>query len=262
MYSEPVTLYTSSRGNPENPAIIFIHGFPYDSSMWDSQIEFLSNDFYCIVYDVRGLGKSPVGDGQSIMDIFAEDLFSVMAQYNLKQPAVCGFSMGGYIIMNALSKKPDAFSRVILCNTKSESDGDEARLKRNAAIMKINTESTVSFVTGFIEATFSDSTKRNNPEIVKKMIDKASAYDPKGVKGAIIALMSRTDSSAVLSQLKYPALVIAGKEDNLMPVSVAQAMASNIPDCEFRVIEKAAHMAPVEASQAVNQAIWDFLKKK
>ncbi len=260
--SEPVKLYSRSAGNPANPAIVLVHGFPYDSSIWDAQTEALKNDYFVVTYDVRGLGKSPAGDGQSIMDIFADDLFAVLKEYNLSKPAVAGFSMGGYILMKALEKQPDAFSSVIFCNTKSESDGDEARLKRNAGIMKINTEGLESFVSGFITATFSEDSKKNHPQVIESFIKKAASFDPVGVKGALLAMISRTDTGKVLENLKVPALVIAGAEDALMPVAVLRSMAERIPDSVFTVIEKAAHMTPVEQPEAVNKAISEFLRNQ
>ena len=58
-------------GNQKKKAIIFIHGFPYDHTMWQAQIEAFSEDFYCVAYDVKGLGSSCVGDGQFTMESFS-----------------------------------------------------------------------------------------------------------------------------------------------------------------------------------------------
>ena len=49
-------------GGKENPPILFIHGFPFDHYMWDKQVKKFDSDYYCITYDIRGLGSSPVGD--------------------------------------------------------------------------------------------------------------------------------------------------------------------------------------------------------
>ena len=49
-------IYT--RGYKNNVPIIFIHGFPYDHSMWDYQVDQLKESYYCVTYDVRGFGSS------------------------------------------------------------------------------------------------------------------------------------------------------------------------------------------------------------
>ena len=67
-----------TRGNKNNLPIIFVHGFPYDHTMWDYQIEELSKDYFCVTYDIRGLGESYIGDGQYTMEAFVWDLYSIM----------------------------------------------------------------------------------------------------------------------------------------------------------------------------------------
>ena len=92
------SLSVNTFGDPENIPVIFVHGFPFDYTMWENQITALKNDYYCISYDVRGLGDSYVGDGQYTMDAFASDLFSIVHEMNINQPVLCGLSMGGYNI--------------------------------------------------------------------------------------------------------------------------------------------------------------------
>jgi len=89
-------------GNKKNTPIIFVHGFPLDNTMWKNQIKFLQKDYYCITYDVRGLGNSYVGDGQYTMEAYVWDLFSIINELNLNKPVLCGLSMGGYISLRAV----------------------------------------------------------------------------------------------------------------------------------------------------------------
>ena len=67
-----------SKGDSHNQPIIFVHGFPFDHNMWKNQVDELSTDYYCVSYDIRGLGESPVGDGQYTMEMFTDDLFYVI----------------------------------------------------------------------------------------------------------------------------------------------------------------------------------------
>ena len=50
-------LSVETLGDEKNQSIIFVHGFPYNMHMWDNQFKVLSKDFYCVRYDIRGLGK-------------------------------------------------------------------------------------------------------------------------------------------------------------------------------------------------------------
>ena len=41
------------------PAIVFLHGYPFNRSMWRAQIDFFAaRDYRCIAPDLRGLGQS------------------------------------------------------------------------------------------------------------------------------------------------------------------------------------------------------------
>ena len=84
-------------GNSKNQSILFLHGFPYDHTMWKEQVEVLSKKYFCITYDIRGLGDSPVGDGQYTMESFVDDLETIINELKLEKPILCGLSMGGYI---------------------------------------------------------------------------------------------------------------------------------------------------------------------
>lgn len=65
-------------GNSNNKSIIFVHGFPYDHTMWKVQIDELNEKYFCVSYDIRGLGESPVGDGQYTMESFVDDLEKII----------------------------------------------------------------------------------------------------------------------------------------------------------------------------------------
>ena len=90
------------KGDSHNLPLIFVHGFPFDHQMWDKQIEHFSKIYFCITYDIRGLGISPVGDGQYTMESHVDDLFDVMEKLGVVKPVLCGLSMGGYIALRAV----------------------------------------------------------------------------------------------------------------------------------------------------------------
>ena len=126
-------------GNKHHQAIIFIHPFPYDHFLWDDLISILKNYYFCISYDLRGLGNAPVGDGQYTIEMFVDDLEDIINKENLNKPVLCGISMGGYISFRAIERMQNKFSKVIFCDTKPEADDNAGKIKRADAIKKINT---------------------------------------------------------------------------------------------------------------------------
>lgn len=254
-------LFVYTAGNEKNKPLLFVHGFPYDHTMWKKQIEKFSKSYYCIAYDIRGLGQSPAGHGQHTMEMFVDDLESIINDLKLNKPILCGLSMGGYISLRALERMQEKFSAVVLCDTRSEADNNEGKLKRAAGIKRISTEGLAPFVKDFITNCFGDFFKQNKREELEKIIQDSSKFDPLGVKGSLLAMLSRTDTTLSLDKINLPTLVICGEQDALTPPAVMKVMFHKIPNAEFVEIKNAGHMTPIENPEEVNVAISNFLNK-
>lgn len=248
-------------GNSKDKPIIFLHGFPYDHTMWKAQIDEFSKKYFCVTYDIRGLGESSVGDGQYTMESFVDDFETIINKLGLDKPVLCGLSMGGYISFRALERMEDKFSAVILCDTRSEADNNEGKLKRAASIKRINTEGLAPFAKDFIATCFGDDYKKNQKDEFEKRITKSSDFNPVGVKGSLLAMLGRNDTTEYLSKIKIPALVICGEYDALTPPALMKPLAEKINGAEFVVIKNSGHMSPIENPKEVNEAIEKFLGK-
>jgi pimeloyl-ACP methyl ester carboxylesterase len=248
-------------GNNESKTILFVHGFPFDHTMWQTQVDEFSKDYTCVSYDIRGLGESPAGDGQFTMEFFVDDLETLLDELKLNRPILCGLSMGGYISLRALERMQDRFSAAILCDTRSEADNNEGKLKRAAGIKRINKERLAPFAKDFITNCFGDDFKQNRKEELQKIIEKSSQFNPVGVKGCLLAMLSRFDTTMNLGKINIPTLLICGEQDTLTPPPVMKDMFHKINKAEFVEIPKAGHMTPIENPLIVNKAIRDFLIK-
>jgi pimeloyl-ACP methyl ester carboxylesterase len=254
-----LSVYVS--GNNESKTILFVHGFPFDHTMWQTQVDEFSKDYKCVSYDIRGLGESPAGDGQFTMESFVDDLEIILEELKLNRPILCGLSMGGYISLRALERMQESFSAAILCDTRSEADNNEGKLKRAAGIKRINKEGLAPFVKDFITNCFGDDFKQNRKEALQNIIEKSLQFNPVGVKGGLFAMLSRSDTTTSLGKINIPTLLICGEQDTLTPPSVMKDMFHKINKAEFAEIPKAGHMTPIENPQMVNKAIRDFLVK-
>jgi pimeloyl-ACP methyl ester carboxylesterase len=250
-----------TRGNKNNTPIIFIHGFPYEHSMWDYQVDALKDDYYCVTYDIRGLGQSYIGDGQYTMEAFVWDLYSVIDGMHVENPILCGLSMGGYIALRAVEKEQERFRGLVLCDTRSESDNDEGKIARSNAIDKINVEGVESFVIDFVKKCFHPKTPKKLADMYNKILEKTKSQNSIGVKGSLIAMLSRRDTTSSLKKIKIPTLLLVGKKDTLTPPDTMKNMKKKIKGSKLYVVPKSGHMAPLENPEFVNEKINLFLEK-
>ena len=246
-------------GDDKNMPIIFVHGFPFDHFMWDAQVKDFRGEYYCIRYDIRGLGSSPAGDGQFTMEMFVDDLEIIISELKLEKPILCGLSMGGYISLRAVERIHEKFRALILCDTKSAADDNEGKLKRAVAIKQINSGDFDGFVESFVLNCFGEKFVRENNSEYRKVVERSKTNIPVGVKGCLLAMAARTDTTEYISKIKLPTLVVCGSEDRLTPPTVMESIANQIRNSEFLIVEGAGHMTPIENSQIVNKSIKNFL---
>jgi pimeloyl-ACP methyl ester carboxylesterase len=248
-------------GNKNKKPIIFIHGFPFDHHMWDKQVSEFNSSFFCVTYDIRGLGISPAGDGQFTLESFVDDLEFLINDLGLNKPILCGLSMGGYIAFRSVERFENKLGGLILCDTKPGTDTDAGRLNRAEGIKKINKDGVQKFISGFVPNCFTDKFVSAPDDEYNEILSRALNFDPAGVKGCLLAMQGRTDVTSYLTSIQIPTFVVCGEEDKFTPPEVMKTAADLIKKSEFVTIPGAGHMSPVENPEYFNKSVLDFLKR-
>lgn len=253
-----ITVNYSDDGPENAPAIIFIHGFPFNKSMWTMQLEALKDTHRVIAYDVRGHGNSGEGDSEFSMDLFANDLLSLMDALKLDRAILCGLSMGGYIALNAIEKYPERFDGLILSDTQCAADTPEAKEKRLKAIENIRENGVEKYADESIKNLFaieSFATKKNEIAEVREMIVKTSKQS---LFNTLIALSKRKETCSGLSNITVPVLIVVGSEDKITPVASAELMHKKIQGSFLNIIAHAGHLTNLENPFEFNQLLINF----
>lgn len=239
--------------------IIFIHGFPFDHTMWKPQIEALKQDFRVISYDVRGHGASDVGESPYRLDGFVEDLIAILDALRIAKVTVCGLSMGGYIALRAVERYPNRFESLVLCDTRSTADTEEGKKRRLLTAELVKKSLVPSYAEESVKALFSAKTMAEKKEIVDLVKDMIRGNTVDGIVFTLSALAGRTDTTPALKQMALPALILTGEEDNITPPSDARAMAAVLPNARLYLIPQAAHLSNLENPQYFNEKLTAFL---
>jgi pimeloyl-ACP methyl ester carboxylesterase len=251
----------SKAGNKDNKSIVFIHGFPFDLTMWNNVIDSLKTDFYCVSYNIRGFGKSSGGDGQFTMEMFVDDLEEIIKKLKLNKPIICGLSMGGYITLRAIERFEKILGGLILCDTKAEPDSNEAKLKRAEGIKNINLKGAKNFAEEFIKNCFSEDFIKKNQNFYDNIVSNSAKTNPLALKGCLLAMAGRTDTTEYLSKIDIPTLILCGEKDNLSLPTLMKEMSREIKNAEFYIVPNAAHVIAVENPSFTTQKIRTFLNK-
>ena len=246
--------------------VLLVHGFPLDHTMWDSQIEALSEHARVIAPDLRGFGQSQLGPVDLThgitMERYADDLAEFLDELNLgaDQPIVfVGLSMGGYIAWQFVRKYAVRLRGLALLDTRSLADTDEARAGR----IKM-AENVAEWGSGRVAEMMgpklsAPNTFKTKPAVVTALRRVVESTSPAGIAAAQRGLAARPDMTSLLPQIDVPTLVIVGDEDAISPPAEMQAIAAAIPNAEFVVIPNSGHMTTMENPEAVNAALARFI---
>jgi len=254
-------LYYEDIGRQTATPVVLIHGFPFSHAMWQPQIELLKSKYRVIAYDVRGHGNSEVGDGQYLIEFFVDDLIGLLDHLKIEKTILCGLSMGGYTALRAVERNPERFHALILCDTSSEADTNEAKLRRAATIRTVKRDGVKAFAETFVKAVFAPESLENRVDIVQFIRDIIGSTSPIGICGTLLALAGRTETTSSLPSMKLPTLILAGELDKLTAPSVSQMMHSKLPTSELHILPRAAHLSNLENPEEFNTHLLNFLNK-
>ncbi len=249
-----VSLAVDVRG--EGPAVLFVHGYPLDRTIWTPQLEALEG-WRRIAPDLRGMGQSDAPDLGYSMATYASDLAALLDTLGIERTVLCGLSMGGYVVFEFLRRWRNRVSGLVLIATRAEADSPEARRARDAAANEAREGGARVIAEAMLPKLLAPGAAGVLVERVRSLI---AAIPVPGIVGALGAMRDRPDSTALLPTLGgLPTLVIAGGDDQLIPVSQTTAMAAAIPGARLVVAPGAAHLPTLETPSIVTDALRSFL---
>lgn len=239
--------------------ILFLHGFPFNKSMWEEQLDFLKESHRLISIDIRSFGQSQDNHIETSINLFANDIIEFMNTLQLKKVILCGLSMGGFIALNAVKKYPKRFSALILCDTQCAADTIEQKTKRLETIKEIETNGITNFTATFLKALFHKDSITNKIGLVSKIESDILANSAGVIIGGLKALATRAETCISLNQIKIPTLIICGREDQVTPLPHSEFMHLNIANSTLKIIENAGHLSNLEQPEAFNAELLEFL---
>ncbi len=238
------------------PAVLLVHGFPLDRSMWQYQIDAWSDRFRLIVPDLPGFGESQFKGDRWTLASMADELAEVLVRLQIPQIIYCGLSMGGYIGWQFWQRHPQRLNRLIACNTRAAADTETVRRARSMQAAMVMEQGIGNLPAEMISRlfAFADDPHRS-PDYqqaissVRNMIQNA---DPKMVAAAQRAMAERPDATDWLPKIEIPILFVGGQYD---PITPSDEMKQNQALARFGQwieIADAGHLTPLENPTAFN----------
>lgn len=251
-----VELFYRDRGT--GLPLLFVHGFPLDGTLWQPQLDALSDSYRVIVPDLRGFGESPPSPSMT-MEQYAGDLEKLLDRLKVDYVVLAGLSMGGYIAFAFYREYPDRVQGLVLVDTRAQADTDEIRANRAATVARVQEQGVAVLADEMVGKLLSPATLKHQPELVERVREMMARQSVEGVVAALRGMAERPDSRPMLGNISVPTLVVVGADDTVTPIADAEAMVNAIPGAELAVIPEAGHLSNLEQPEAFNQALREFI---
>jgi pimeloyl-ACP methyl ester carboxylesterase len=247
------------------PAVVLLHAFPMDSSLWAAQRQALAGAGHRVITpDLPGFGGSAVALEPPSLDVMADAVVELLDHLGIERAVVGGLSMGGYVTMALLRRHPQRLSALILADTKASPDTPEAAANREAVAVAVEAAGTATGIAdGMLLNLLGATTRETRAEVVATVRRWIGAQPAAGVAWAQRAMAVRPDSLADIAAFGGPVLILHGTEDTISPAADAAAMAAaaRVGGSFTTVLEvpAAGHLTAVEDPDAVTRALLGWL---
>jgi pimeloyl-ACP methyl ester carboxylesterase len=240
--------------------IVLLHGFLESIKIWKNFSNHLSKNYKVICIDLPGHGKSEnIGDIHS-MELMAEGIKSVLDELKVEKCVMIGHSMGGYVSLAFAEKYQDMLLGLGLFHSAAHADSEEAKLNRDRTIDAVKKDHKC-FIQNFIPDLFAKSSVSKFRLELDQLIQQASKTSKKGIIAALEGMKTRRKKYELLHKIPFPFLMIIGKEDTRIPVSLALEQAAIPSHAECLILGNVGHMGFIEAEWKTLDCIRDFTRK-
>ncbi len=248
--SNGAAIYWKLEGRDDAPALVLLNSIGTDMDLWAETLPILRRHFALLRVDTRGHGASGAPDGDYRLDQLASDVLSVMDAAGIHRATIAGVSLGGMIAMEAALGAPERVAGLALVCTSATMDSAswDARI---ATVREGGTAAIADLAMGrFLSPTFI----AERPEVEATVRRGLIAMSASGYAGCGAAIRDM-DLQHRLPEIAAPTLVITGTRDTSTPFDGhGDHLLAQIPGAVHRSLE-AAHLAPIEAPEAVAAAV-------
>jgi non-heme chloroperoxidase len=259
-----VRLHAREWGNPDGPAILFVHGWSQSDLCWLKQLNGdLAGSFRIVTFDLRGHGLSekPASpehytDGQ----LWADDVGAVIDQTGLERPILVAWSYGGYIVADYLRAYGDAriggidlVGAAVILRPPTFDHLGPGLLENAQEMCAPDLFANIAATRRFLRACTSGPLDDEELAI-------AFAWNmvvPSAVRGALIS--RELDGSDILSSISVPVLVTHGHDDTIVLPSMAEYTLSVCPAATPSWYDGVGHMPFWEASDRFDRELADLV---
>ena len=252
------TLYYEAAGTGRS--LVLLHGGLVDCRMWDDQFSEFAEHYRVVRYDMRGHGKSDFPDAPYS---FSEDLYGLLQFLGIEKTALMGLSHGGRVAIDFTLQHPEMVDALIPVSAglSGFQFADNPALAEAMAALEAGDHDKAAEA---FTRTWVDGPNRQPDQVNSRVRERVKAMVLDGLAHAQPETAPQVreltpPAIARLKEIQVPTLIIVGDQDVLDILVIVDLLQKHIPHAETLLLQRPAHMVPMEQPERVNQAVLDFL---
>jgi pimeloyl-ACP methyl ester carboxylesterase len=205
------------------------------------------------------------GDRSLVCDLTQSSTIAGMAARVLDTAppsfSLAGLSLGGIVAIEICRQAPERVLRLALLDTSTLADTPERRQARQLQVERARRGDLESLVRDDLAPRYFSAANRRREDLLRIVVGMAMAVGPDAFLRQAAAVNGRQDTSALLSRIRCPTLVLCGDADELCPPAHHAEIAAALPCALLRVISECGHLSTLEQPEAVSAALGDWLNQ-
>jgi 3-oxoadipate enol-lactonase len=241
------------------PPLVLLHGLGSSRNDWLLQLPTVIARYRTIAVDLRGHGGSPKPPGPYHLEQFAADVAQLLQRLDARPAHVVGISLGGAVAQQLALDFPELVRSLVLVNTAARfvSESWQQRLigvRRVASVYLYGMERVAEAVAMRLFP------KPEQAQLRRETVERIRNNDVAAYRATLWAI-ARFDVRTRLGEIACPTLVVAGDEDNTVPLASKRLLAERIPQSRLEIIAHSGHATPVDQPETFNRAVVQFLEQ-
>ncbi len=238
-------------------AVVLIHGFLENNSMWNEIAKVLSERNRLICIDLLGHGKTGNLGYIHSMEDQAQMVKSVLNHLKLRKYIFVGHSMGGYVALAFAKLFPESVKGLCLMNSTALPDSEEKKINRDRAIKALKKNHKL-FISAAIPMLFAEKNRKIYLKEIEQITQEALQLSPQGIIAALQGMKIRKNQTSIYKTANFPIQMIIGKQD---PALNYESLISQTKTTKVKLVEfPDGHMSHIENKDSLIKNLSNFIK--
>lgn len=245
----------------EGKVVVLLHGYLESLDVWSEFYLELAKQFRVLAINLPGFGESDTLNLYASMEAMSDCVNAVLESEDIEKCIMTGHSMGGYVSLAFAEKHKDKLIGLSLFHSTPFADNEEKKQNRQREIELITQGKKSKIISINIPRTFADDNVSSFSKEINNLKDSALQTSDEGIIHALYGMIQRPDRQHVLKNINIPVLLIAGKNDNYIPLEISTQIAELSTKIQLEILENSGHMGFVEEKEKSVKILSGFISK-